>query len=81
MVGFHQHQERLEAYLHLRAIGNRQTVTLPEDPDIDRPTIDHVSLLISERNRPEFHPHVTVGIATRDYLMVLLAEPFDVSVK
>ena len=52
-------------------------VTTPEDPDINEPTIDYVSAFVPKATGKNFNPHVTVGIATQDYLNAMLAEPFD----
>ena len=51
-------------------------VTTPEDPDINQPTIDYVAAFVPEASGQNFNPHVTVGIASQDYLKQMLAEPF-----
>ena len=48
-----------------------------EDPDINQPTIDYVGAFESAGAGDSYNPHITVGIATRDYLDAMLAEPFD----
>jgi hypothetical protein len=48
-----------------------------EDPDINQPTIDYVGAFESAGAGDNYNPHITVGIATRDYLDAMLAEPFD----
>jgi len=48
-----------------------------EDPDINQPTIDYVEAFASAGTGDNYHPHITVGIATRDYLDAMLTEPFD----
>jgi hypothetical protein len=53
-------------------------VTTPEDPDINQPTIDYVAAFVPKATGKNFNPHVTVGIASQDYLKEMLAEPFDV---
>ncbi len=53
-------------------------VTTPKDPDINKPTIDYVATFIPKASGKNFNPHVTVGIASQDYLKKMLAEPFDV---
>ena len=53
-------------------------VTTPEDPDINQPTIDYVAAFVPKATGKNFKPHVTVGIASQDYLKEMLAEPFDV---
>jgi hypothetical protein len=52
-------------------------VTTPDDPDINRPTIDYVAAFVPRASGENFNPHVTVGIAKQDYLKQMLAEPFD----
>jgi 2'-5' RNA ligase len=52
-------------------------VTTPEDPEINQPTIDYVAAFVPEATGKHFNPHVTVGIASQDYLKKMLAEPFD----
>ena len=51
-------------------------VTTPEDPDINEPTIDYVAGFVPNATGKHFNPHVTVGVATQDYLKEMLAEPF-----
>lgn len=52
-------------------------VTTPEAPDINQPTIDYIASFVPKASGKHFNPHVTVGIATQDYLKEMLAEPFD----
>lgn len=52
-------------------------VTTPEDPDIDPFLIDYVAAFVPKATGKNFNPHVTVGIASQDYLKEMLAEPFD----
>lgn len=52
-------------------------VTTPDDPDINQPTIDYVETFVPKASGKNFNPHVTVGIASEDYLNKMLAEPFD----
>ena len=51
-------------------------VTTPEDPEINRPTIDYVATFVPKASGKNFNPHVTVGLASQDYLKKMLAEPF-----
>ena len=51
-------------------------VTTPENPDINQPTIDYVAAFVPKASGKNFNPHVTVGIASQDYLKQMLAEPF-----
>jgi len=53
-------------------------VTTPEDPDINQPTIDYIAAFVPKASGKHFNPHVTVGMASQDYLKEMLAEPFDV---
>ena len=52
-------------------------VTTPEAPDINQPTIDYIAAFVPKASGKHFNPHVTVGIATQEYLKAMLAEPFD----
>jgi 2'-5' RNA ligase len=52
-------------------------VTTPEDPDINQPTIDYVAAFVPKETGKNFNPHVTIGIASPDYLKEMFAEPFD----
>ena len=52
-------------------------VTTPDDPNINKPTIDYVATFVPKASGKHFNPHVTVGIATQVYLKKMLAEPFD----
>jgi hypothetical protein len=51
-------------------------VTTPEDPGINKPTIDYVAAFVPKASGKHFNPHVTIGIATQAYLKRMLAEPF-----
>jgi 2'-5' RNA ligase len=52
-------------------------MTTPEDPEINEPTLDYVAWFVPNATGKHFNPHVTVGVATRDYLKEMLAEPFE----
>ena len=52
-------------------------VTTPEDPDINQPTIDYVEHFVPDETGDKFNPHVTIGLATQDYLKKLMNEKFD----
>ena len=45
--------------------------------DIQPFLIDYVATFVPNATGEHFNPHVTVGIATQDYLNKMLAEPFD----
>jgi hypothetical protein len=52
-------------------------VTTPEDPVIDPLLIDYVSEFVPKASGEHFNPHVTTGVASREYLDKMLAEPFE----
>jgi hypothetical protein len=52
-------------------------VTTPENPDINKPTIDYIATFVPNATGKHFNPHVTVGIAPQAYLKKMLSEPFD----
>jgi hypothetical protein len=52
-------------------------VTTREDPDINQPTIDYVASFVPDATGAKFNPHVTIGIASQDYLKKMLKEPFE----
>jgi hypothetical protein len=51
-------------------------VTTPEDPVISPLLIHYVEVFATEHAGAHFEPHVTTGLAPRDYLDKMLAEPF-----
>jgi hypothetical protein len=53
-------------------------VTTKEDPDINEPTIDYVRTFVPNETGAKFNPHVTIGLASQDYLKRLLDEKFEV---
>ena len=52
-------------------------VTTKEDPDINEPTIEYVAAFVPHATGEKFNPHVTIGIATQDYLKKMLEEKFE----
>jgi hypothetical protein len=52
-------------------------VTTKEDPDINQPTIDYVADFVPNASGKKFNPHVTIGLATEDYLKKMLDEKFE----
>jgi hypothetical protein len=52
-------------------------VTTKEDPDINQPTIEYVAKFVPDGTGNKFNPHVTIGLATQDYLKQMLAEKFE----
>ena len=51
--------------------------TTPDDPIIDPALIDYVSTFVPKASGEHFNPHVTTGVALREYLDQMLAEPFE----
>ena len=51
--------------------------TTTENSDIQPALIDYVAAFVPKSTGTRFNPHVTVGIASQDYLKGMLAEPFD----
>jgi hypothetical protein len=52
-------------------------VTTPDDPIIDPALIGYVSTFVPKGSGEHFNPHVTTGVAPREYLDKMLAEPFE----
>jgi len=52
-------------------------VTTPDDPIIDPALIDYVSSFVPKASGDRFNPHVSTGVASRDFLDRMLAEPFE----
>jgi len=52
-------------------------VTTKEDPDINQQTIDFVADFAPNASGKKFNPHVTVGVATQDFLRMMLDEKFE----
>jgi hypothetical protein len=52
-------------------------VTTPDDPVIDPFLIQYVSAFVPKASGEHFNPHVTTGVALREHLDKLLAEPFE----
>jgi phosphoglycolate phosphatase-like HAD superfamily hydrolase len=48
-----------------------------DDPAIDAAIIDYVSTFEPKMSGENFNPHVSTGVAPRDYLDQMLAEPFE----
>ncbi|MGM0688804.1 MAG: 2'-5' RNA ligase family protein [Bacillota bacterium] len=44
---------------------------------ISQPTVDYVNNFVGLRTGMNYHPHLTVGIGTRDFVDALKAEPFE----
>lgn len=52
-------------------------VTTPEDPDIVALMIPYVARFVPDHSGDHYVPHVTVGVASIDFLKAMVAEPFD----
>jgi hypothetical protein len=52
-------------------------VTTKEDPEINQPTIDYVATYVPNASGEKFNPHVTIGLASQDYLKEMLDEKFE----
>lgn len=52
-------------------------VTTKEDPDVNQPTIDYVQTFVPNQTDKKFSPHVTIGLASQDYLKKMLDEKFE----
>jgi hypothetical protein len=52
-------------------------VTTPDDPVIDPLLIGYVGTFVPKASGEHFNPHVTTGVALREYLDQMLAEPFE----
>jgi hypothetical protein len=52
-------------------------VTTPDDPVIDPLLIGYVATFVPKASGEHFNPHVTTGVAPREYLDQMLAEPFE----
>jgi hypothetical protein len=50
--------------------------TAPGNSDIQPALIDYVTAFVPKYSGIHFNPHVTIGVATQDYLKGMLAEPF-----
>jgi hypothetical protein len=51
--------------------------TTPDDSIIDPALIGYVATFVPNGSGQKFNPHVTTGVAPRDYLDRMLAEPFE----
>lgn len=51
--------------------------TTKEDPDVNQPTMDYVANFVPHGTGDKFNPHVTIGLATQDYLKKMLDEKFE----
>jgi 2'-5' RNA ligase len=49
----------------------------PDSAAIGRATVDYVDTFAGLRTGTNYHPHLTIGIGTRDFVDALKAEPFE----
>jgi hypothetical protein len=52
-------------------------VTTPEDPKVLPALITYVSEFVPKHSGKNYRPHVTTGLAPREYLDKMLKEPFE----
>ena len=52
-------------------------VTTPDDRVIDPLLIEYVSTYVPKSSGEHFNPHISTGVAARDYLDKMLTEPFE----
>src|SRR5215470_16110176 len=52
-------------------------VSTKDDPDINQPTIDYVAGYVPNQTGTKFNPHVSIGVASQDYLKKMLDEKFE----
>jgi hypothetical protein len=52
-------------------------VTTPDDPVIDPVLINYVTTFVPKQSGEHFSPHVSTGVAEKEYLDKMLAEPFE----
>lgn len=52
-------------------------VTTPEDPEVLPALITYVSEFVPKHSGKNYQPHVTTGLAPREYLDKMLEEPFE----
>ena len=49
----------------------------PDGGAIGQPTVDYVNRFVDSHTGMNYHPHLTVGIGTREFVDALKAEPFE----
>jgi hypothetical protein len=52
-------------------------VSTEQGRDIQKQLIGYVADFVPKASGKHFNPHVTIGVATQDYLKKMLAEPFE----
>jgi len=56
---------------------NAAVGTTPEDPDINPAGMEYIVPFVPKASGKNRNAHVSVGVATRDYLDRMLTEPFE----
>ena len=49
----------------------------PDDPGVNQILLTYVEVFVPEHSGEHYEPHVTTGLAPREYLDKMLAEPFE----
>ncbi|MFM9914912.1 MAG: hypothetical protein ACKVOX_03810 [Rhizobacter sp.] len=49
----------------------------PEDGSFSKGLVEYVAAFVPEATGRKFNPHVTIGVASQEYLKAMLAEPFN----
>ena len=52
-------------------------VTTPKEPGIQAATINYIAGFVPEHTGTNYSPHVTTGLASKEYLDKMLAQPFE----
>ena len=52
-------------------------VTTPKEPGIQPATINYIAGFVPEQTGANYSPHVTTGLAPKEYLDKMLAQPFE----
>lgn len=63
--------------LTVRTATSAAFYTTPENPDINPLLIHYVEVFATDHAGEHFEPHVTTGVAPREFLDKMLAEPFE----
>jgi len=62
----------------MQATGPIGAFTAPhDDPATDAAMIQYVSTFVPKMSGPHYNPHVSIGVAPKDYLDRMIAEPFQ----
>lgn len=58
--------------------GTTAYVTTPAAPDINQWTLDYIPSFVPTGTGKNFAPHVSIGLASQEYLKPMVAQPFEV---